>query len=170
LHCSANVENRAFVWLGLGTAALVGIFAASGAYTFVFANGISYMSNDPKACANCHIMQGELDGWSHASHHAVAVCNDCHLPHESLAGKLFVKASNGWHHSKAFTTMNFAEPIRIKPGNAQVLEANCLRCHGELTELITQHGTLGVPTDPTQHADLYGCVRCHQAVGHGPTR
>jgi cytochrome c nitrite reductase small subunit len=35
---------------------------------------------------------------------------------------------------------------------------------------ITAHGTLGVPTDPLQQADLFGCVRCHQGVGHGPTR
>jgi len=27
-----------------------------------------------------------------------------------------------------------------------------------------------VPSDPLQQADLYGCVRCHQGVGHGPTR
>jgi cytochrome c nitrite reductase small subunit len=100
----------------------------------------------------------------------VATCNDCHLPHDNVVNKFFVKASNGYHHSKAFTLLNFAEPIRIKPSNAKVLEDNCLRCHGELTDEITAHGTLGVPTDPTMKADLYGCVRCHQGVGHGPTR
>jgi len=63
--------------------------------------------------------------------------------------------------------MNFPEPIRIKPGNSKVLENNCLRCHGALVSDITAHGTLGVPTDPVQKADLYGCVRCHQGVGHG---
>ena len=83
-------------------------------------------------------MREEYDDWRHASHHAVAVCNDCHLPHDNLAHKLFVKASNGYHHSKAFTLQEFPEPIRIKPGNAKVLEANCLRCHGELTEEITR--------------------------------
>ena len=78
--------------------------------------------------------------------------------------------ANGYHHSKAFTFQDFAEPIRIKPGNAAVLEQNCLRCHGETTGEITAHGTLGVPSDPTLQADLYGCVRCHQDVGHGPHR
>lgn len=148
----------------------VGMFVGSGLFTFFTAHGTSYLSNDPKVCVNCHIMRDEYDGWTHGSHHAVATCNDCHLPHDNVVHKLFVKASNGYHHSKAFTMQDFVEPIRIKPGNAQVLEANCLRCHGELTEAITAHGTLGVPTDPTQKADLYGCVRCHQSVGHGPTR
>jgi len=150
--------------------ALIGVLVGSGLFTFISAEGASYLSNDPKVCVNCHIMREQFDGWQHGSHHAVATCNDCHLPHDNVIHKFFVKGSNGFHHSEAFTTMNFHEPIRIKPGNAKVLEANCLRCHGELTGEITAHGTLGVPTDPTQKADLYGCVRCHQEVGHGPRR
>ena len=114
-------------------------------------------------------MREQYDGWQHGSHHATATCNDCHLPHDNAVHKYFVKASNGYHHSKAFT-LGFQEPIRIKPGNALVLEDNCLRCHGALVSEITAHGTLGVPTDPTQKADLYGCVRCHQDVGHGGRR
>jgi len=154
---------------GVVLSLLTGVFLGVSAYTFYYARGFSYMSNDPKACVNCHIMREEYDGWQKASHHAVAVCNDCHLPHDPL-GKLLVKASNGYHHSRAFTFQDFHEPVRIRPGNAQVLEANCLRCHGDFVQEITAHGTLGVPTDPTLGADLYGCVRCHPAVGHGPTR
>ncbi|HJW33110.1 MAG TPA: cytochrome c nitrite reductase small subunit [Holophagaceae bacterium] len=156
--------------LSLVASLLVGLFVGSGLFTFITANGTSYLSNDPSVCVNCHIMQEQYDGWRHGSHHAVAVCNDCHLPHENVAMKFYVKASNGYHHSKAFTFQDFAEPIRIKPGNAEVLENNCIRCHGELTGEITAHGTLGVPSDPTQKADLYGCVRCHGDVGHGPRR
>ncbi|MBL8738420.1 MAG: cytochrome c nitrite reductase small subunit [Planctomycetes bacterium] len=148
----------------------IGSMAGAGAHTFLVARGASYLSDDPRVCVNCHIMREQFDGWSHATHHALATCNDCHLPHDGLLHKLFVKASNGYHHGAAFTLQDFAEPIRIKPSNAEVLEANCLRCHGEVTDQITAHGTLGVPTDPTQGADLYGCVRCHAAVGHGPTR
>jgi len=163
------------VRLSSGRAALiasvaVGVFAGSGTYTFVSAEGLSYMSDDPAVCVNCHIMREQYDGWRHASHHAVATCNDCHLPHGNFLYALFVKGSNGYHHSKGFTFQDFAEPIRIKPGNAKVLEDNCLRCHAIASGEITAHGTLGVPTDPTQGADLYGCVRCHQGVGHGSTR
>jgi len=155
---------------GFLASVFAGTFAGTGLSTFISAHGASYLSDDPAVCVNCHIMRGEFDDWRHASHHAVAVCNDCHLPHDNIVHKLFIKASNGYHHSKAFTLQNFVEPIRIKPGNARVLEANCIRCHGELTDEIRAHGTLGVATDPDQKADLYGCVKCHQQVGHGPTR
>lgn len=162
-------KRRLFLF-SLLASVFAGVFLGSGAYTFVSANGTSYLSNNPEVCVNCHIMRDEYDGWRHASHHQVANCNDCHLPHGNPVNKLFVKASNGYHHSKAFTLLNFAEPIRIKPSNAKVLEGNCLRCHGEVTDEITAHGTLGVPSDPAQKADLYGCVRCHQGVGHGSPR
>ena len=163
-------RRRVFLTLLSSTAVLLGALVGAGMFTFVEAKGASYLSDDPAVCVNCHIMREEYDGWRHASHHAVATCNDCHLPHDNLAHKLLVKASNGYHHSRAFTLQDFVEPIRIKPSNAAVLEANCLRCHGPLTAEITAHGTLGVPTDPSLEADLFGCVRCHQEVGHGPTR
>jgi cytochrome c nitrite reductase small subunit len=139
-------------------------------YTFVSAHGLSYMSDNPQVCINCHIMRNEFDGWQHASHHTHAACNDCHLPQENPAFMLWVKVSNGYHHSKGFTLQNFSEPIRIKPGNGRVLEANCIRCHNDITQEIRLHGALGIPTDPEQGADLYGCIRCHQEVGHGPAR
>jgi cytochrome c nitrite reductase small subunit len=156
--------------LSLLATVAVGTLVGAGAFTFVSANGTSYLSNDPSVCVNCHVMREQFDGWQHGSHRQAATCNDCHLPHDNLVNKLFVKASNGYHHSKAFTTGDYPQPIRIKPGNAQVLEANCLRCHVEMTEAITAHGTLGVPSDPNLKADLFGCVRCHGDVGHGARR
>lgn len=161
---------RTLLIFSLLASVLIGITLGVGGYTFVAAKGASYLSDDPAVCMNCHIMREQFDGWQKGSHHAQAICNDCHLPHDNAVHKYFVKASNGYFHSKAFTFQDFAEPIRIKPGNAKVLEDNCLRCHGALTSEITAHGTLGVPTDPKQKADLYGCVRCHQEVGHGPAR
>ena len=161
---------RTLLIFSLLASVLIGVTLGLGGYTFVAAKGASYLSDDPAVCMNCHIMREQFDGWQKASHHGQAICNDCHLPHDNAVHKYFVKASNGYYHSKAFTFQDFAEPIRIKPGNAKVLEDNCLRCHGALTSEITAHGTLGVPTDPKQKADLYGCVRCHQEVGHGPAR
>ncbi|MCE1229019.1 MAG: cytochrome c nitrite reductase small subunit [Firmicutes bacterium] len=162
--------HRRIVLVSLLASILVGVLVGSGMFTFVTAHGTSYLSNNPDVCVNCHVMREEYDGWRHGSHHAAAVCNDCHLPHDNVVHKFFVKASNGYYHSKAFTLMNFPDPIRIKPSNAKVLEDNCIRCHNTTIDEITAHGTLGVPSDPTQKADLYGCVRCHSSVGHGPTR
>ncbi len=56
------------------------------------------------------------------------------------------------------------------PANSKVLEGNCLRCHAEMIDSITARGTLGPATGMRGEVDLYGCVRCHVDVGHGPRR
>ena len=101
------------LWLSI--AASLGAFLGLGLYTFRVAEGLSYFSTDPKACANCHIMLPQYDSWQKSSHHAVARCVDCHLPHE-LIPKYIAKAENGYHHSKGFTLQDFHEPILIKVG------------------------------------------------------
>jgi len=139
--------------------ALAGAATGMGLYTFYYAEGLSYMSDDPQVCVNCHIMRDQHDGWIKASHHAHATCNDCHLPHDVM-GKYRAKAENGYHHSKAFTLNDFHEPIIIRQQNKDVLQANCRRCHAALVGQITNHAG-------SRHDDL-GCVRCHRSVGHGP--
>src|SRR5579871_1041730 len=140
---------------------LAGVLLGLGSFTFRYAAGGSYFSNDPRACANCHIMRDVYDSWQKASHHAVATCNDCHTPQDFL-GKYLSKAENGFRHSMAFTLQNFEEPIRIKPKNARILQANCLTCHADLVGDIRGHGAA--------EDDAPSCVRCHSAVGHGPSR
>jgi len=93
----------------VAAAALVGVAGGLGLYTFVYAKGYSYITNDPAACANCHVMNDQYDGWLKSSHRAVAVCNDCHVPHD-LVGKYKTKGENGFWHSYYFTTQSFARP------------------------------------------------------------
>jgi cytochrome c nitrite reductase small subunit len=116
---------------------LLGAVIGLGSYTFLYAEGFSYFSNDPKACMNCHIMREQYDSWQKASHHAVATCNDCHTPHNFVAN-YWTKAENGFWHSKGFTLQDFHEPIRIRPKNRRVLQANCIDCH---RELVSGRGT-----------------------------
>jgi cytochrome c nitrite reductase small subunit len=139
------------VMLGLA----VGSAAGLGGYTFVYARGASYLSNDPAACNNCHVMNEHFDGWKRSSHHAVATCNDCHTP-PGLIAKYATKASNGFWHSFAFTTGDFPEPIGIKPHNRDVAERACRGCHGPIVEAM----------DSGEHAGDVSCIRCHGAVGH----
>lgn len=152
------MKTNLSTWL-IPLSVMLGVLVGLGGYTFVYAKGYSYMSNDPTVCINCHIMRDEYDGWNRAPHHAVATCVDCHLPHD-LAGKYMAKGLNGFNHSKAFTLQNFHEPIIITPHNARILQDNCVRCHKQLTENIlkAEHGE----KDTTQ------CVRCHSRVGHNP--
>jgi len=146
--------------LYLLTSITIGVTAGLGLFTFVYAQGHSYMSNEPAACANCHIMREQFDSWLKSSHHARAACNDCHTPH-SIPAKLWTKADNGWNHSVRFTLQNFAEPIRIRAVNALKLRANCVACHEELISDIRHGGARAEEAD---------CTRCHAGVGHGPRR
>lgn len=138
---------------------LLGGLITFGGFTFLYAQGTSYLSDDAKACANCHIMRDVYTAWNHGSHKAVAVCNDCHTPHDSFVTKYAVKAINGFNHSLAFTTGNFPEPIRITAMNRDIAQQNCVFCHGSMTSLIN-HGT-----GSQQPVD---CLRCHAKVGHEP--
>jgi cytochrome c nitrite reductase small subunit len=138
----------------------LGVLIGLGGYIFDYAGALSYFSSEPRACTNCHIMRREYDAWQKASHHGVATCVDCHLPVDFVA-KYLAKASNGYHHSKGFTFQDFHEPITIKPGNARILQENCLRCHRPMVaELVP--GARRVD-------DAVECVHCHAGVGHGET-
>lgn len=141
-------------------AVLLGILAGIGGFTFLYAEGFSYMSDDPKVCVNCHIMQPQYDSWQKASHHTVATCVDCHLPH-AFVRKYLSKAENGYHHSAAFTLQNFHEPIMIKEKSSRILQDNCLECHGALV-----HEQIARAADGGGEVQ---CVHCHRSVGHGAT-
>ncbi|MBI4550184.1 MAG: cytochrome c nitrite reductase small subunit [Candidatus Omnitrophica bacterium] len=144
-------------WAGLAVCAGFGMFAGVGGYTFHYAKGTSYLSNDPRACVNCHVMQENYDSWAKSSHHFAASCNDCHIPH-AFPQKYIAKMRNGWNHSKAFTLGNFPDPIRITPVNREILENNCLHCHENLVGDIAGHGE--------KPGGRIQCVSCHRAVGH----
>lgn len=101
----------------------IGLATGLAAYTFVYARGYSYLLDDPAACANCHVMNPQMDSWVKSSHHAVATCNDCHTP-KGAVGKYATKALNGWNHSLAFTTGDFDEPIRATYPWANGLKAD----------------------------------------------
>ena len=140
-------------------ALLVGVFVGIGAFTFGYGRGFSYFSTDPRACTNCHIMQPQFDSWQKSSHHAVAGCIDCHLPHD-IPPALVAKADNGWRHSWAFTFQDFHEPIQIIPRNQRILQNNCIACHKD-----TVHEMLGGREEIQMN-----CVHCHADVGHGARR
>ena len=142
-------------------AALLGVAAGVGGFTFIYAKGASYLGHDSSACANCHIMRDQYDGWIKGSHRAVAECNDCHAPHD-LLGKYATKATNGFRHSLAFTTGRFPEPIRITPGNRAITEGTCRHCHDDIVQMMRPGGD----GHSEGGEDGVDCLRCHHSVGH----
>ena len=137
--------------------ALLGVPVGVGAFTFGYAKGFSYLSTDPRACINCHVMNEQFDAWQKSGHRHVATCVECHLPYAGLA-KWVAKADHGWRHSVAFTLQNFKEPIEITPADRGIVLDNCVRCHVDLVESI--HVTA------TATEEALDCLRCHSRAGH----
>lgn len=143
-------------------AILIGLTTGLGSFAFYYGKGYSYLSQDPAACANCHVMRPQFDSWQKSSHHAVAVCNDCHTPEGAIA-KYATKAENGFWHSWAFTTQNFHEPIQIKPSNKVIAQNACLKCHSGMFADVTHPA--GVHSQINQGDDMT-CTHCHKNIGH----
>jgi len=151
--------RKRFLGFGVGAivfACLLGMLSGIGTFTFGYGKGASYLSNNPQSCVNCHAMQDHMDSWQQSSHHHVAVCNDCHLPHD-FVGKWVTKADNGFFHSLAFTMGDYKDPIEIKPRNHYVTESTCVSCHTDLVHSL-------LPAEDDQ--GMVSCVHCHADVGH----
>lgn len=155
--------------MGLGTGRMlllafcmgVGVVAGLGSYTFWYARGASYLSDDPQACVNCHAMRPHFTAWQASSHSNVATCNSCHVP-KNFVGKYYTKAENGFYHSYAFTFQNYPETIRMRESMRPVVLDNCVYCHQSLMGQIVGH-----QADPQDRVD---CLSCHAGVGHGPAQ
>lgn len=150
------IKLRVTPGIVLGVA--LGLAVGVGAYTFVYARGYSYLTDNPEACANCHVMQDQYSGWLKSSHRSVAVCNDCHTP-PALVGKYTTKARNGFWHSYYFTTGWFEDNIRITPRGHEVTEGACRKCHQEIVDAIEG-------AHPEVDDARTSCIRCHNSVGH----
>ncbi|QDT34904.1 Cytochrome c-type protein NrfH [Thalassoglobus polymorphus] len=157
-------RKRLTIYFAVTFSAMLGILAGLGVFTFGYGKGASYLSNDPKGCANCHVMQDHFDSWQQSSHHHVAVCNDCHLPHD-FVGKWVTKADNGFFHSLAFTLHDYHDPIQIKPRNRRVTQSSCIDCHEDFIHPLLPVETEAGTGDAKAH-DMLSCVHCHSDVGH----
>lgn len=141
-----------------------GITAGLGLYTIYMSRAFSYLSDDPAACVNCHIMSSSYQSWSHSSHAQWATCNDCHVPQTSLAAGYAFKAVDGLYHAAMFTFR--AEPQVIRPRHAsnEVILENCIRCHTQLNTEFVKTGMVRY-TD-VKSGSQRACWDCHRDVPH----
>jgi len=149
--------------IALIASCLVGVAAGLGSFTFVYARGSSYLTNDPAACANCHVMSEQYAGWMKSSHRSVAVCNDCHTPH-TFVGKYTTKMRNGFWHSFYFTSGTFPEPIQITESSQRITEATCRDCHSQVVDAIDHFGS--DKGRGTESSAALQCTGCHRGIGH----
>lgn len=159
-------KNKLKTVIYLLIALLIGGAAGIGTFTFGYANGASYLKADSKSCANCHVMQGHFDAWVKSSHGKFASCNDCHAPHDSVVSAYYCKARNGFFHSLAFTTGDFAENLQITDYNRKVTEQACRKCHADLVHQIDILAVGELDKDDVNRLESNACIRCHSTVGH----
>jgi cytochrome c nitrite reductase small subunit len=163
-----------------------GIATGLGVLVAVMSEAHSYLSDRSEVCVNCHIMRPQYATWKASAHHAVATCNDCHVPHDTLADKYRFKAEDGLRHSAIFTLRCEPQVIRIRDAGRRVVQHNCLRCHGQMID-ATAMGKLSFTRDrnprPASAQSLWEvvdgtlrfakqdparlCIDCHRETPHG---
>jgi cytochrome c nitrite reductase small subunit len=139
----------------------IGIVMGLGLFVVHISRATSYMSDSPETCMNCHVMTTQYVTWQHSSHANVATCNDCHVPHTSLAAQYGFKAKDGLWHSTVFTMRWEPQTIRLSARAVPVVENNCRRCHADVVA--------NVSIAAHQSGDLR-CWECHRETPHGSVR
>ncbi len=143
---------------------LVGVIVGMSFYSIYVSNAVSYLSDDPKTCVNCHVMMPEYATWRHSSHGRKVNCNDCHVPHTNPVAKYFFKAKDGLGHATAFTMGTEPQVIRMKEAGKAVVQENCKRCHSTLNQEV---GLLNISLAEANHNEGKLCWQCHREVPHG---
>ena len=143
---------------------VAGLIFGLGGYTLYMSRAHSYLSDDPEACINCHIMTPYYQSWDHSSHGRWATCNDCHVPHNNIANKYFFKAKDGLYHAAVFTLK--AEPQTLRPRNESygVIMQNCIRCHTQLNQDFVKTGMITYAD--VRKGEGKACWDCHRDVPH----
>ena len=142
------------------TASIVGL----GFYILHISHATSYLTDDPQACVNCHIMLPQYVTWQHSAHREVATCNACHVPHNNIFNQYFFKAKDGLYHATIFTLRAEPEVIQaLKPSQA-VIQSNCIRCH---VDQVTDVKMAGFVEDHHFKRTDRTCWECHREVPHG---
>ncbi|UMB53067.1 cytochrome c nitrite reductase small subunit [Lutibacter sp. A64] len=143
---------------------LLGAICGLGLYAMVESKAISYLSDDPKTCANCHVMTPQYTTWQNSSHREWASCNDCHVPHDNIFNTYYFKAKDGLYHASVFTTRGEPEVIKMKEAGNEVVQNNCIRCHQDQVTDARLNGMIATHfEDRTERK----CWTCHQEVPHG---
>lgn len=136
-------RKRKWLWVAGG---LIGGIVLSGA----FAWGLNATDQRP-FCASCHLMQ-EAARTQKMGMHANLSCNECHAPHALLA-KIPFKAEAGFTDIVA-NIQGHDMPIPPSKTQRDVLQQNCIACHGPVNKAVASMAIKPYCTD------------CHRGVAH----
>lgn len=144
---------------------LSGIIVGSGSLLLYMLRAHTYLTDDPAACVNCHIMAPYYATWFHSSHSRNTTCNDCHVPHENAVKKWTFKGMDGMRHVGVFLIKGEHQVIQALPESAQVIMNNCIRCHTQLNTEFVKTGRIDYMK--AQVGEGKACWDCHRDVPHG---
>jgi cytochrome c nitrite reductase small subunit len=143
---------------------VLGVLGGLGALVLYISNAVSYLSDDPRACVNCHVMTPQYATWQRGSHGRATTCNDCHVPHDNIIRTYAFKAGDGLRHATMFTLRMEPQVIQIKDAGIAVVQENCIRCHSDLVHEVSA-GSLTAMNARAGEGVL--CRQCHREVPHG---
>jgi cytochrome c nitrite reductase small subunit len=141
-----------------------GLLMGVAGYAFYVSNAVSYLSDAPQTCVNCHVMAPHYTTWFHSSHREHATCNDCHVPHDNFLEHYYFKARDGVRHAWIFTMRDEPFVIRIHEPGQRAVQANCKRCHEHTNHRVhVYQGTV----ESARAGENRLCWDCHREVPHG---
>jgi cytochrome c nitrite reductase small subunit len=130
----------------------------------------SYLSKDPKACINCHVMNTQYATWQHSSHARDVTCIECHLPTDGFFNKYIAKARDGFNHTVAFTFDTYDHVMKISDDGASRVQKNCISCHKSLVSTLSGNANKYHQFDEENIENGRKCWSCHKEVPHGKVR
>lgn len=143
---------------------LLGIITGLGFHVFYISNAVSYLSDKPETCINCHVMNPQYVSWERGSHGRVATCNDCHVPHNNIFNTYYFKAMDGMRHATIFTLRTEPQVIQIKQAGKNAVQNNCIRCHENQLHPIS---TRAIDNRSIMASHDGYCWDCHRETPHG---
>jgi cytochrome c nitrite reductase small subunit len=139
----------------LAVCVLVGVAIGLALLVARIANAVSYLSDAPEACINCHVMTDAYASWQRGRHARVANCVDCHVPHNNVVAKLAFKGKDGTRHAYVFTMRQEPQTLVLSEAAAPAVQSNCVRCHINQFQMIR-----------LADASERRCWNCHRNI-HG---
>ncbi len=143
---------------------LIAFFTGIFIYAIYVSNAVSYLSDNPETCVNCHVMRSEFATWQYSSHREVAVCNDCHVPHDNVLSKYYFKAKDGLRHAAMFTLRMEPQVIKMHEAGQEVVQENCKACHQQVNREVSIRN---ITLEDKMHDNGKLCWDCHREVPHG---
>jgi cytochrome c nitrite reductase small subunit len=143
---------------------LTAIIVGLGFFIIYISNAASYLSDDPKTCINCHVMNPQYATWQKGSHGRVATCNDCHVPQDNFVNMYWFKANDGLRHATYFTMRWEPQVIQIKDAGKWAVQSNCIRCHSNNIHPIALRSINN--RNVADQTDRF-CWECHRETPHG---